>query len=130
MKKYLTIFILSLGLNSIGQNCSMLVNGEYETQYDDKDWSSYRFEIKGNHYYTFDEKVKKDYEIVLLSKCSFILESVEKLDESKLTEFQKVISKQKPYFEITKVEGNIYYFICRVDLHVQCGTGKFIKKEK
>jgi len=130
MEKYLTIIILSLGLSSFGQNCSMLKNGKYEAQYDDKNRGSSSFEIKENHYFTYHDEAKEDYEIITLSNCSFRLKNNEKIDESKLTEFQKVISKQQPYFEITKVEGNTYYFVCRIDLHIQCGTGKFIKKEE
>ncbi len=130
MKKYLTIIILSLCLSSFGQNCSILKNGKYETQYDDKNHGSSLFEIKENHYYTYEDNAKKDYEIVTLSDCSFQLKNNEKVDESKLTEFQKIISKQKPYFEIIKVEGNTYYFVCRIDLHIQCGTGKFIKNDE
>jgi len=129
MKKYLMIFILSLSFPSFGQNCSMLKNGKYETQYDDKNHDSSLFEINGNHLYSYQDGTKKEYEIISLSNCSFQLKNNEKVDESKLTDFQKMILKQETYFEITKVEGNIYYFICRVDLHIQCGTGIFIKKE-
>ena len=128
MEKYLTIIIFSLGLSSFGQNCSMLKNGKYETQYDNKSHSVILFEIKENHY-TYQNDEKKGYEIVMLSNCSFRLKNNEKIDESEFTEFQKAILKQKTYFEITKIEGNNYYFVCRVDLHIQCGTGKFIKKE-
>ena len=108
----------------------MLQNGKYEIQYDEKERNSSLIEIKGNHYYTDQDDGKKDYEIIALSNCSFSLKNNEKVDESKLTEFQKIISKQKPYFEITKVEKNIYYFVCRIDLHIQCGSGKFIRKEE
>jgi hypothetical protein len=65
----------------------------------------------------------------MLSNCSFRLENNAKVDESKLTEVQRMLAKQKPYFEIIKVEGNVYYFVCRIDLHIQCGSGKFIRKE-
>ena len=129
MKKYLIIFILSLSFACFGQNCSMLENGKYEVQFDSKDYNSNLFEISGNHYYTYQDGVKKDYEIKILGNCSFQLKNSDKVDESKLTEFQKILAKQETYFEITKVEGNIYFFVCRVDLHIQCGTGKFIKKE-
>ncbi|MBG6188438.1 hypothetical protein [Flavobacterium sp. CAN_S2] len=130
MEKYLILFIISLSLSSFGQNCSMLKNGKYEIQYDAKERNSSLIEINGNHYYTDHDDGKKDYEIITLSNCSFRLKNNKKVDESKLTEFQNIIFKQKPYFEIIKVEGSVYYFVCRIDLHVQCGTGKFIKKEE
>lgn len=130
MEKYLILIILSVSFTSFGQNCSMLKNGKYEIQYDEKERNSSLIEINGNHYYTNQYDLEKDYEIIMLSNCSFRLKNNKKVDESTLTKFQKIISKQKPYFEITKVEGNISYFVCRIDLHIQCGSGKFIKKEE
>lgn len=130
MEKYLIIIILSLSLTSFGQNCSMLKNGKYEMQYDTKDRNLSFFEINGNQYYAFQNGEKMDCEIKILSNCSFRLENNDKVDESKLTEVQRILAKQKPYFEITKVEGNVYYFVCRIDLHIQCGSGKFIRTEE
>lgn len=130
MKIYFVIIILNLSFFSFGQNCTMLKDGKYETQYDDKNRGSNLFEINGSHYYTYQDDVKKDYEIITLENCSFRLKNNEKVDESKLTEIQKIIAKQEPYFEITKVEGNTYYFVCRINLHIQCGSGKFVKKEE
>jgi len=121
---------MSLSFTSFGQNCSMLKDGKYEIQYDTKERNLSLFEIDGNHYYAFEDGDKKDYEIKMLSNCSFRLENNDKVDESKLTEVQKMLGKQKPYFEIIKVEKNVYYFVCRIDLHVQCGSGKFIRKEE
>ncbi len=130
MKKYLIIIFLNLSFSSFGQNCSMLKNGKYEIQYDSKDRNSSLFEIDGNHYYAFEDGDKKDYEIKMLSNCSFRIENNAKVDESKLTEVQILLAKQKPYFEIIKVKGNVYYFVCRIDLHIQCGSGKFIRTEE
>jgi hypothetical protein len=130
MEKYLIIIILSLSLASFGQNCSMLKNGKYEMQYDTKDRNLSFFEINENQYYAFQNGEKMDCEIKILSNCSFRLENNDKVDESKLTEVQRILAKQKPYFEITKVEANVYYFVCRIDLHIQCGSGKFIRTEE
>ena len=130
MEKYLVIIFFNLSVTSFGQNCSMLKNGKYDIQYDSIQRNLSQFEINGNKYYTTDDNGKKESDIKMLSNCSFYIENKEKVDESKLTEFQKIISKQKPYFEIIKVEGNIYYFVCRIDLHIQCGSGKFIRKEE
>jgi hypothetical protein len=130
MKKYFVIIVLNLSFFSFGQNCSMLKDGKYETHYDDKNRASNLFEINGSHYYAYQDDTKKDYEIITLGNCSFQLKNNENVDESKLTEFQKIITKQELYFEITKVEGNTYYFVCRINLDVQCGSGKFVKKEE
>ena len=71
---------------------------------------------------------KKDFKIIKISDCIYKLENKEVIDESKLTDLQKKLIKQQPYFEIQKVEGNVYYFVCREDLHVLCYSGKFIKE--
>ena len=128
MKKYLLTIMFCLNFSAFGQNCSMLKNGKYETLYDGRDNYSDPFEIKENNYILYQNRVNKDYKIRMLGNCSFQIENIEKVDESKLTEFQKILNKQKPYFEITKVEGNVYYFVCRINLHIQCGSGKFVGK--
>ena len=85
------------------------------------------FEIIGNHFYTFIDDKKVEREILILSECSFELKSQEIIDETKMTELQKVLNRQKPYFDIIKVEENVYYFVCRIDLHVISYSGKFIR---
>ena len=126
---YKVLFLLILSLPCFGQNCKMLEDGKYELLYDSINQDSTFFEINKDKYSTNLNGEIKDFEIKILSNCSFRLKSNEVVDESKLTEFQKVISKQSFYYEITKVEGNVYYFKCKVNLHVQCGTGRFIKIE-
>jgi hypothetical protein len=108
----------------------MLKDGVYNIEYDSvfKNYPKHKFEINGNQYSTFENDVNKNFEIIKINDCSFRLKNDEIIDESKLTDLQKVLVKQKPYFEIYKVEGDVYYFICRVDLHVQCYSGKFIKE--
>lgn len=87
MKKYFAYLIFNFSLSSVGQDFSKLENGKYETQYDDINRESSQFEICGNKYYTFQDGIKKNYEIVLLSNCSFQLKINEKIDQTKLTEF-------------------------------------------
>lgn len=110
------------------QNCSILEEGRYEMFYDPEDVKVSAFEIRDDKYYSEDDNYNKGYEIDKLDACSFQIIDLETQDQATLSEFQKVVSKQKYYFEITKVEGKTFYFICRVDLHINCGTGKFIRK--
>lgn len=126
---FFTLFIVSLA-SVQAQNCHMLKNGKYSIEYDTKfkNYPKYEFEIKGNVYYKFENDIKRDFKIIKISDCSFSLENDEIIDESKLTDLQKMLVQQKPYFEIYKVEENEYYFICRIDLHVQCYSGKFIRE--
>jgi hypothetical protein len=56
------------------------------------------FEIKGNVYYKFENEIKSDFKIIKISDCSFSLENDEIIDESKLTDLQKMLVQQKPYF--------------------------------
>ena len=130
MKYLLIIFFLTNLFFVQGQSCQMLKDGVYNIEYDSvfKNYPKHKFEINGNQYSTFENDVNKNFEIIKINDCSFRLKNDEIIDESKLTDLQKVLVKQKPYFEIYKVEGDVYYFICRVDLHVQCYSGKFIKE--
>jgi hypothetical protein len=130
MKYLLIIFFLTNLFFVQAQSCQMLKDGVYNIEYDSvfKNYPKHKFEINGNQYSTFENDVNKNFEIIKINDCSFRLKNDEIIDESKLTDLQKVLVKQKPYFEIYKVEGDVYYFICRVDLHVQCYSGKFIKE--
>ena len=85
------------------------------------------FVKKGNQYYFIEDNIEKVGSIINLDKCNFRFESGHKMEDDKITEIQRLLSAQKIYYEISKVENNTYYFICRVNLHVNCGTGKFIK---
>ena len=131
MIKYLLFILFLTNLSWVqAQNCQIPKDGKYKIEYDSvfQNYPKHNFEIKGNLYSTFGNDVKKDFEIIKITDCSFRLENKEIIDESKLTDLQKMLIKQQPYFEIHKVEGNVYYFICRIDLHVQCYSGKFIRE--
>ncbi|MDP5098032.1 MAG: hypothetical protein NWP90_10205, partial [Flavobacterium sp.] len=80
-------------------------DGKYRVEYDSvfKNYPKYSFEIKGNVYYKFENEIKRDFKIIKISDCSFSLENDEIIDESKLTDLQKMLLQQKPYFEIYKV---------------------------
>lgn len=130
MKYLLFIFFLTNLVFVKAQNCNIPKDGKYSIEYDDKfkNYPKCVFEIKGNDYYQFENDKKKDFKIIKISDCIYKLENKEVIDESKLTDLQKKLIKQQPYFEIQKVEGNVYYFVCREDLHVLCYSGKFIKE--
>ena len=133
MKKYLYILLILVNIYTLSaQKCSLPKAGKYDVVYDSefKNHPKYNFEIIGNHYYIFEDGKKREYEIVKLNDCSFRLENDEIIDETKLTELQKVLNKQKPYFDIYKIEGNKYYFIYRIDLHIQSYSGQFIQRRE
>ncbi|MBD3584093.1 hypothetical protein [Flavobacterium selenitireducens] len=124
------LLLLTLAFNSeiYSQNCSVLENGIYEMFYDSNQISVGNFEINDDKYLYLENNIKKVGDFIKLDNCSFRIATNEKTDDSELTEVQRLLKKQKNYFEITKVERDVYYFICRVNLHINCGSGKFIKK--
>jgi hypothetical protein len=130
MKYLLLIFFLTNLFFVQAQSCQMLKDGKYSIEYDSvfKDYPKHKFEIKGNQYTAFENEIDKNFEIIKISDCSFRLKNDEIINESKLTDLQKMLLKQKPYIEIYKVEGNEYYFIYRINLHVQSYSGKFIRE--
>ena len=128
MFKIFIIIFLVTSVRGIAQDCSMLEEGRYEMYYDSTKEAVSQFRIIGSTYVSADIGNQKEFNIIKLGLCGFQIENKEPIDESKLTEFQLMLSKQKSYYEITRVKGNVYYFICRVNLHINCGTGKFVRR--
>ncbi len=126
---YKVILFLFFRFTSFAQNCKMLEDGKYQMKNDNQNHDSSFFEINKNVYSTSFNGEINVFEIKTLSNCSFELKNIEVVDDSKMTEFERAIYRQGYYYEITKVEGNEYFFTCKVDLHIQCGSGKFIKLE-
>ena len=127
------MYLIIVNIYSLSaQKCSLPTDGKYDVLYDSefKNYPKYDFEIVGSHYYIYENGEKKEYEIVKLDDCSFRLKDNEIIDETKLTELQKVLNRQKPYFDIYKTERNTYYFVCRIDLHIQTYSGQFIQRRK
>ncbi|MBD3583907.1 hypothetical protein [Flavobacterium selenitireducens] len=124
----ISLLICLISTVCVAQNCSLLKDGKYEMFYDSAEENVSAFEIKDNKYFSVEDNNEEGYIINELDKCCFQILKPELKNDSNLTEFQKIINRQKRYFEITGVEGNVFYFICRVNLHVNCGTGKFVKK--
>lgn len=126
MRKYLIIlFFISFAV--YGQNCSMLKEGLYRTHYEGQTENFQEFEIVKGEYHSRVGDVIKKFKIKMLNECSFQIVNDDVIEDSELSEFQKVIRKQEYYFKIEKVENDNYYFTCIVDLHVICGNGKFVK---
>ena len=122
------LFILATSHSISGQICSQLTNGTYVTEFDSsfKNYPKSHFKVKDNKYYLIKKNKREKYEIIKLDKCSFRLKK-KLLDTTGFTEFQKLLSRQQPYFDIYKVEGNFYYFVFRVNLHTQSYSGRFLR---
>jgi uncharacterized protein YcgL (UPF0745 family) len=128
MKLCFVLLFLKLSVLASGQDCKMLQNGTYELQWSGSE-DKFLIEINDNQYFSLDNNQKKSFTIKALNACTFELEKNENDDASELTEFQKILSKQGFYIQITHVEGNCYHFICHVNLHIQCGSGRYLKLE-
>jgi hypothetical protein len=121
------LLIVISNLSITAQNCHQLTNGTYKMKYDDVNSKTHKLKIKNDICKIYYENKTERFKIIRLSECSFRLESFEKIDETKLTEIQRLLYRQEHYYEITEVSGNIYIFTCRVNLHIECGKGKFEK---
>lgn len=124
-----TALIVVCSLSVLGQDCSILKNGTYRVEYDSS-FSNYPkslYRIVNNNCYVTENNNQEKYHIVKLNKCAFRLTSDKILDTSKLTQLEKLLTKREPFFDIYKVDGNTYYFVYRVDLHVQSYSGRFLK---
>ena len=132
--KFLLLLIFSFfSFDTVfAQNCSNLKNGIYDIEYDSlfREYPKARFEIAGDTCYVTTNGVRKYYEMVIFYKCTFSLRDTAKIDKTKLTEFQKQSLSRKPFYEIYKVDGNSYFFIYKVDAHIQINSGRFVKIDK
>ena len=131
MTKFLIFLFLTLSCFSSvsGQNCSQLPDGTYIIEPDSsfKNFPQYRYEIVKNKCYTEEDGKMKEYDIIRFSECRFRFKSNVPIDTTNFTPLQKALYRQQPFFEIYKVEGNYYYFVNRVDLHVQSYSGRFVR---
>jgi len=118
---------------AFAQNCSQLRNGTYRIEYDYNEISKDSYPkniyeiVNGKCFVTFENGERKEFDIIKFGVCSFRLESNEILDTTNFTPLQKVLSMQRPYFDILKTEGNQYYFIFKIDLHVRSFSGRFLR---
>jgi hypothetical protein len=132
MKQMLLIlFAIAIFCSAYSQNCSHLKNGTYDLVYDSlyQNYSKGRYEILDSTCYVIQDGLKKEYELKNPYDCRFWLVSKDVIDTTKLNNLAKILLKRQPFYDIYKVEGNTYYFVLRVDLHVRIYSGRFIKLE-
>lgn len=61
-----------------------------------------------------------------MSDCTFMTTDLTPPDTPAMTRLAKLLYRKHSYFEIYKVENNIYYFQQKIDLHISGPSGKFI----
>lgn len=131
MAKYLFLLFFNLVgfYSAFGQGCSQLKNGTYIIEYDSsfRNYPKFGYEIVNKNCYIVEDGKKKVYDIIKIGECQFRLKSNEPVDTTNFTPLQKALHMQQPFFDIYKVEGNYYYFVNRVDLHVQIYSGRFVR---
>lgn len=112
--------------NLYSQDC-VLPNGRYKIEFDKQFEKHPKFEFKIlNDSITFYEKeVEFSHKIEKNSDCKLVIEK-EKIDESNLTDLQKVLNKQHPFYLFKKINESNFEFIYTVDLHIMTNSGRFI----
>ena len=113
--------------NLFSQNC-VLPSGKYKIEFD-KQFEMYpKFEFRIlNDSITFYEKDSiVTRKIEKNNSCSLVIEK-EIIDETDLTELQKMLNRQHPFYTFKKITDSKFKFIYRVDLHVMINSGKFIR---
>jgi hypothetical protein len=131
MRKYLIFLFLTLtGFNSVsGQNNSPLPDGTYIIEPDSlfRFYPKSRYEIAKNKCYIVENGKKYEYDFIGFGKHQFRLKSNALIDTTNFTPLQKYLNSRQPFFDIYKVDGDYYYFVNRVDLHVRIYSGRFVK---
>jgi len=108
------------------QDC-VLPNGHYRVEFDKQfeNYSNFEFQIKSDSIVYFEENSKIYRKIERNEHCYLVFEKIE-IDESNMSEVEKILNKQNPFYTFKKINHNTYDFIFRVDLHVMINSGKFI----
>lgn len=121
------IFILFLTNNLFSQDC-VLPNGKYKIEFDKQfeKYPKFAFRILNDSITFYENNYGISLKIEKNNDCSLVIEK-EKIDETNLTEFQKIINKQHPFYTFKKINDLEFEFIYRVDLHVTINSGRFIK---
>ena len=108
------------------QDC-VLPNGNYRVEFDKQfeNYPNYEFQIKSDSIVYFEENSKIYRKIERNEYCYLVFEKIE-IDESNMSEVDKILNKQNPFYTFKKINNKTYDFIFRVDLHVMINSGKFI----
>lgn len=122
---YLLCFIISGNL--FAQKCLPLKDGEYLLYFNNSKFKQ-NIKIIGKKWYSESNGAITEFEIIEIGDCAFRLKSSVPPDTSKMSDFDKILAKRVPYYDITKREKNIYYFTLRVDLHIEEDSGMLIRK--
>lgn len=123
------LFIILNYIICLSQDCSMLPDGRYEVKYDEmfEIYGNYQFEIAGNNFIRIDDKKRINQTIEKHSECRFSLKSKDTINKNDFSELEKMLSTGTPFYDITKVDNNTYYFTLRIDLHLAICSGTFLK---
>ena len=128
VKTYLIIVcILFFTNNLFSQNCK-LPNGKYKIEFDKQfeKYPKFEFLISNDSITFFDNNTEIRRRIEKNNDCSLVIEK-EIVDETNLTDLQKILNKQHPFYTFKKINSSDFEFIYRVDLHIMINSGKFIK---
>lgn len=112
---------------SFSQKC-VLPNGRYKVEFDKpfERSSKFEFRISNDSITIYEKDTLVQRRIDKNNDCSLVIE-IKDTGEAGLTDFQKVINKQRPFYTFKKINESEYEFIYRVDMHVTINSGKFVK---
>ena len=116
--------------NLFSQDC-VLPNGKYKIEYDKQfeNYSKFDFRISNDSITFYEKETEIKRKIEKNNGCSLVIEK-EEVDETSLTDLQKMLNKQHPFYTFKKISNSKFEFIYRVDLHFMINSGKFIKLEE
>lgn len=120
------VCILFFTNNLFSQDC-VLPNGKYKIEFDKQfeKYPKYEFRILNDSITFYENDIEITCKIEKNNDCSLVIEK-EKIDETNLTDLQKMLNKQHPFYTFKKINDSKFEFIYRVDLHVTINSGRFI----
>ena len=112
--------------NIFSQNC-ILPNGKYKVEFDKQFelYPKFEFQILNDSITFYENYSFVTRKIEKNKDCSLIIEK-EIIDETDLTELQKMLNRQHPFYTFKTISDSRFDFIYRVDLHVMINSGKFV----
>lgn len=126
MSKLFFLFISIINLKiAVGQVCAPLPNGIYKAEHNPEFsyYTNFEFEIKDSLFIRDSLEIKiaqNDYCVLRLEKTKF------EIDEN-TTEIDLMLSKEHPFYSVSKISENIYNFILRPNYNsrIMSSQGKF-----